>query len=152
MLAGNINNLKEQGKLNDRMDKAIEFLSRKDLLTLPAGRVEIDGDKVYALIQDYETIPTDNAKFEAHRKYLDIQYVASGKESIGYINLSKLTITDDYNEQKDVIHGAPVQSDITWVVLGVGDLAVLYPTDAHAPKVICGSSSAVRKIVMKVAL
>jgi YhcH/YjgK/YiaL family protein len=101
----------------------------------------------------YQTIPFEEVKFEAHIQYIDIHYVVAGKEAIGYINTAKLAATDEYNEQKDVFHGRPEPfSDVTWLVLAPGELAVTYPSDAHAPKGIAGSPCLLSKIVIKIAV
>ncbi len=61
--------------------------------------------------------------------------------------------TDSYNLEKDVFHGiAKNPEDLSKVVLSCGDLGIMYPTDAHAPKGIAGHSMIVHKIVVKVGL
>jgi YhcH/YjgK/YiaL family protein len=115
---------------------------------LTDGRVEIDGDKVYALVQSYETVATDEPRFEAHRKYLDVQYLASGEEVIGWASIDRLIVGVPYDEAKDASLGRvspPVR-------LSSGQLAVLYPADAHAPKLAAGAPAPVKKIVVKVAV
>src|SRR5688500_2302589 len=77
-----------------RLSKAFEFLRRPDLATLENGRHEIDGSNVYALVQSYNTTPREKGKFEAHRKYIDVQFVVSGDECMGYANLADLEITE----------------------------------------------------------
>jgi biofilm protein TabA len=107
MLICKIGHLAEQIKINDNMQKVIEFMNRNDLGKLPLGRIDNDSDNVYVRIMEYSTIPFEELKFEAHKKYIDIHYVATGKEAIGCIDTEKLAVTDDYNSQKDVIHGRP---------------------------------------------
>jgi len=47
------------------------------------GRYEIDGDDLFLLVQHYDSVPAENKKWETHRRYIDIQYIESGCESIG---------------------------------------------------------------------
>src|SRR5262245_7996093 len=91
------------GTLGSRIAKAFDFLRRPDLATVERGRHDIDGDNVFALVQDYETKPREQGKWEAHRKYIDVQYVVSGDECIGYANLGTLKITKDYDDKDDYL-------------------------------------------------
>ena len=139
--------------MNDKLEKAFEFLKHNDLEKLPLGRIDIDGDKVYAKIMEYDTIPFEELKFEAHKKYVDIHYITAGKEAIGCVDIDKLIKRDEYNIQKDVFFGRPdPYTDTTWIILSEGELAILYPSDAHAPKGMVGSPTLLKKIVIKVAI
>ncbi len=132
--------------------KALEFLRRLDIRDLPDGKYEIDGDRVFALVQRYETINPAEPKFEAHRKYIDVQFVASGAEIIGRAALDSLAVTEVYDREKDACFGV-VPSGL-WAPqhLKEGQLAVLYPEDAHAPRLTAGAPAPVIKIVIKVAV
>ncbi len=153
MLICNMKNLKEQVKSDTRMEKAVNFLLNEDLGKLTPGRIPIDGENVYVKVMDYETIPFEELKYEAHKKYIDIHYVISGKEAIWCVDTAKMEQTDSYNLEKDVFHGiAKNPEDLSKVVLSCGDLGIMYPTDAHAPKGIAGHSMIVHKIVVKVGL
>jgi YhcH/YjgK/YiaL family protein len=153
MLICNIDQLASQVKLNEKMQKAIDFLKKTDLNNLPNGRTEIDGEAVYAKVFEYETISWDEVKYEAHEKYIDLQYVISGKEAMGYIDVRKLKKTDEYNPQKDVVHGTPFPAkDVSWTVLTENELAVCYPIDAHAPKGVVETPEKIKKIIIKIAI
>jgi len=131
--------------------KALEFLRRPGTVGLPDGRYEIDGGRVFALVQRYETISQAEPLFEAHRKYIDVQFVASGSEIIGWAPLASLAATAAYDGEKDVCFGAVRPGGWTPVRLEAGQLAVLYPEDAHAPRLAAGAPAPVIKIVVKVA-
>lgn len=132
--------------------KAVGFLKRKDAAGLPDGKVEIEGDKLFALVQRYTTLPADGPKFEYHRKYIDVQFIASGAEVIGWAPASRMKITEPYDAGKDICFGTIEKGEWTPVLLRAGQLAVFYPEDAHAPKLAAGSPSPVMKIVIKVAV
>ena len=68
----------------------------------PAGRYELDGDRVYAMVQGYETHDADPDKLEIHRKYVDIQLLLSGEESIVCRSVAGLKETVPYNAEKDI--------------------------------------------------
>lgn len=130
--------------------KALEFLRRKDIKELPDGKYEIDAERVYAMVQRYETIAAAEPEFEAHRKYTDIQFMAAGSEVIGWAPLEKVKITKVYDGGKDACFGTVPAGEWTQLRLGPGQLAVLGPEDAHAPRLAAGAPAPVIKIVVKV--
>ena len=151
MIVTDLEHAQEQTALTPALQKAFDFLRQHEAHALPDGRVEIDGEQVYALVQSYETYRGE-PKFEAHRKYLDVQYVAAGEEIIGWAFIERMAVDAAYDEAKDVCLGRVAAADMTPVRLSAGHLAVLYPTDAHAPKLAAGTPTSVKKIVVKVAV
>jgi len=150
MIVTDINHIEHQVSMTATLRKAIEFLRRPDIHNMADGRVDIDGQHVFALVQRYETIKTDAPKFEYHRKYIDIQYIVSGKEVIGWAPVERMTITEAYDMEKDICFGTVPKEEITPVYLQAGQLVVFYPEDGHAPKLAAGAPSHVVKIVVKV--
>lgn len=73
-----------------------------DFSTIEVGRYEIDADNLFALVQKYDSIPKEQGKWECHRKYIDIQFIAEGTEQIGFRNIDKMKIITEYNPEKDV--------------------------------------------------
>jgi YhcH/YjgK/YiaL family protein len=104
------------------------------------------------MAQRYETAAKAEPRFEAHRKYIDVQFMVSGTEVIGWAPLSALAVTEAYDAEKDVCFGLVKQGLWTSVRLGAGQLAVLYPEDAHAPRLAAGAPSQAVKVVVKVAV
>lgn len=151
MIVTYIKHIDRQLSMTVALKKAIDFLRRQDIHNLADGRVDIDGQDVFALVQRYETVKTDTPKFEYHRQYIDIQYIVSGKEVIGWAPVERMTITETYDMEKDICFGTVPKEEITPVYLQAGQLAVLYPEDGHAPKLAAGKPSHVVKIVVKVA-
>ena len=152
MIATDLKNADKQLPSSPAFRQALAFLRRRDLAALPDGRYEIDGDRVFAMAQRYETAALTEPRFEAHRKYIDVQFIAAGSEVIGWAPVSGLEITEAYDAEKDVCFG-PVKTGLwTPVRLGAGELAVLYPEDAHAPRLAAGSPATVVKVVVKVAV
>lgn len=152
MIVTDLKNAFEQIPQHAGLRKGLEFLQQSAGKELADGRIEIDGSAVYALVQSYDSIPTDAAKYEAHRKYIDIQYIVSGSEMIGWTQINKLAVTVPYSESKDIWFGSVPASETTPVLLSAGQLAILFPDDAHAPKIAPASPAPVKKIVVKVAL
>jgi beta-galactosidase beta subunit len=61
-------------------------------------------------------------------------------------------ITEAYDKEKDVCFGQAKTGLWTPVRLGAGQLAVLYPGDAHAPRLAAGLPARAVKVVVKVAV
>ncbi len=129
---------------------AMEWLRSHDVRAMAAGRHDVDGDRLFALVQDVQTRPAAQCRLEAHRKYHDVQYVATGVERMGYANLSRVTkVTEEYDAEKDVgFYDGPID----WVTVAAGYFTVFTPEDAHAPLCMVDAPAAVRKVVMKVAV
>lgn len=152
MIITDLKHIDHQVPMTPDLKNAIAFLRRQDLCGLPEGKAEIDGDRVYAIIQRYETIKTDTPKFEFHRKYIDVQFILSGEETIGWAPVENMTITEAYDADKDICFGKVASGTWTPARLRAGQLAVLRPEDAHAPKLATGAPYPVIKIVVKIAV
>ena len=153
MIVSDLSQLRNQVVVTPNMEKAIAFLEKSGQAEMEVGRVAIDGDKVYAEVQAYESLEGPIEKFEGHRQYIDIQYVAGGEEIIGWASIDDAAVTDPYeSNEHDYWLGTVPADRITEVKLKAGQLAVLYPVDAHAPRRAAGKASAVRKLVIKVAV
>ncbi len=135
--------------LAPRFAVAFEFLEKLPA-DQPDGRCDIDGDNCFALVQTYNTKPLSQAKFEAHRRYIDIQFIQAGRETILWSPLVALTeVTQPYATEKDIAFFAnPPQW--TPVNLCAGQFAVFFPEDGHAPGVENGGPIEVRKTVIKI--
>jgi len=152
MIVVDLKHIDGQAAMTPVLKKAIAFLRSADLLALPDGRVEIDGNRVFALVQRFSTKWVATPKFECHQKYVDIQYILSGEEIIGWAPTERMEITAAYDVDKDISFGTVAKGQWTPVHLQAGQMAVLYPEDGHAPKLALRNPSAVMKIVVKVAL
>jgi biofilm protein TabA len=113
------------------------------------GRHEISGDDCFALVQSYTTKPIAEAKFEAHRKYIDIQFIQSGQETLLWAPQAGLAETQSYDDEKDfALFATP--SIATPLKLRAGEFAIFFPEDAHAPTLELEAPCQVRKVVLKV--
>lgn len=131
----------------------LDFL--RDYKEQPEGRIELK-DGIYILIQRYNSKQLLDGKLEAHKKYVDIQYIVSGSEVIGYCANGTRQATVPYNPDKDVmfflpdIDGAKTNQPLAMLPLKAGDFAVFYPDDLHMPGI--GDGTQVQKIVVKIPL
>jgi YhcH/YjgK/YiaL family protein len=137
--------------LNPRFAKAFAFLRTVDG-TQALGRHDLDGDHCFALVQTYETKPVEKAKFEAHRKYIDVQFIHSGRETILWAPLASMKEeTMAYSEEKEAALWKLVP-DVTPLHMSAGHFAILFPEDAHAPCIEWEKPEQVFKVVVKVAV
>lgn len=117
----------------------------------PDGRQDIIADRMFALPQTYQTVPAPEKRFEAHRRYIDIQYILSGEEIIEHVHVGVLRPDGEFDVDKDVcFFHDPTTSSPT--VLRAGDFAVFFPHDAHKPCLVVSTPVTVRKVVVKVAV
>ncbi len=132
-----------------RIQMALEYLAKTDFEPLAPGRYDIDGGNVYALVQHYRTKPRETGLWEAHRRYIDVQYVAAGIESMGYAPIGNLTVTQPYSSEKDceLFSGAG-----DFVTVRAGTFAIFFPGDGHMPCLAAAAPAPVRKVVVKVAV
>lgn len=116
----------------------------------PDGTIEIDGKDVFAIIQSYETKQERDApRFEAHRKYIDIQFLLSGRELMGWAPLAALTVDEPYDDSKDILFGTVPETNRSFTSFTAGQAIILHPSDAHAPGLAEGASQPVKKVVVK---
>ncbi|MBN1391713.1 MAG: YhcH/YjgK/YiaL family protein [Sedimentisphaerales bacterium] len=135
--------------LSAKIQKGLEILKEEKLSAKKDGRYEVDGDNIYYIIQRYTTKPLEDGRLEAHRKYIDIQFAASGEEIIGHSLLGRLDIEKPYDEDKDVVfYKAPKETNN--IKLGEGMFCVLFPQDGHIPGCRAARPCEVLKIVVKV--
>lgn len=136
--------------LTPSFDQAFAWLEafRPDLAD---GRYKIQGDLVFALVQSYETVSATEKKFESHRAYADIQYVASGAEIIYYEPVGDLQPVTAYDAEKDFrLYVEPATS--LALLMKPGSFAVFFPQDGHKPGCIDEAVTRMKKVVVKVAV
>ena len=136
--------------LGERIATALKYLKDNDCTKLPVGKIPIEGEEIYALVQDNTTKPREQGVWEAHRKYIDVQFVAAGVEEMGYANIGTLTVKKPYDEQADY---ALFDGSGSFVLVPAGSFTIFFPEDGHIPGSAVGDQpSAVRKVVVKVAV
>ncbi|MDR0655033.1 MAG: YhcH/YjgK/YiaL family protein [Treponema sp.] len=133
--------------ISDRIKRALQWLHSTDLNALPAGRLEIDGDKIYANISTAETKSLDQSHLETHEKYIDIQYVHKGEEYIGILPSEFLGADIKRDSEHDVcfFEGKP---DL--ITVREGYFMLVFPHDAHVPRITIKDPVKTSKIVVKV--
>jgi YhcH/YjgK/YiaL family protein len=135
---------------------AFDFLRTADLAGLPLGKTVIDGERLFALTQEYTPKPAPLLKFEAHRRYWDVQYVVSGVERMGWNTRERMTVSESHDAERDV---AFFRGEGDFFRVPAGTFAIFGPSDVHMPGVAAGEGESiattqnlVRKVVLKVDL
>jgi YhcH/YjgK/YiaL family protein len=147
MIVDKTDNLKLYAHLGSKFQKAFTFITDPELMLLDNGKYEIDGDNIFALVSQYKTKDESDGKLEAHRKYIDIQFIAKGTELIGYAQFRNQEVISEYNEVKDI---AFFKGDKSFIKMEQGMFAVLFPYELHMPGIKSSFYEDVKKVVIKV--
>jgi biofilm protein TabA len=149
MIIDAIANASSYVSLSSRIATALGFISRHDLGELSIGRHDIEGDRIFANIQEYLTRPAEQCFWEAHRRYIDVQLVQSGSEAIGWGPIQKMHVVKEYDADADVVimNGLGEQIEVS-----TGRFVILMPHDVHMPGLMLQKPQLVRKVVVKVAV
>jgi len=151
MIFDKLENAQIYANISDRLAKALEILKDKDMLGKEDGKYEVDGDNIFCIVQRYQTRPPEKGRLEAHKKYIDVQYIVKGEEIIShYFAPGSLEIEQPYDEQSDKMFYKPPQN-MNPVVLSEGTFGVYFPShDAHMACLQANGPCDVHKIVVKV--
>lgn len=132
------------------LEEVAAFVKKFNDEKLGDGRYEIDGERIFANVQSYRTKPqTEDMMFEAHKKYIDVQYIISGIETIRWAKLDNVALVEErYSKGDDIaFYEGDVGCDF---VLTKNTFLLLYPADAHLPGLSSEKDVNVRKIVFKI--
>lgn len=133
------------------LERAFEYLAKADLAALPLGRTDIEGNDVYVMVSEGETRPPEQVRFEAHRRYIDIQLVVRGQEAIDVAPVAGLVTAEPYDAAKDIEFFATPRESAA-LALRAGDFEVFAPGDAHRPSLHLDGPHVSRKAVVKVSV
>ena len=147
MIVDRLTNWRLYRGLAPRLVRALEFLRDADVRSLSLGRHDLDGDRLFALVQEYTTKPLEQCRWEAHQRYCDVQFVARGAERIGVRNIEFLRVEQPYDAERDV---AFFVGEGDFITLDAGSFAIFAPQDVHLPCLVAGEQpQSIRKIVLK---
>ena len=128
--------------------RVFAFLKATPPESLAVGRYEIDGSKLFCTVTHGPGRSRVDAPLEAHRKYIDIQYVISGTEEMGWKPVADCReISQTFDEERDIMFFKDVPK--RWVTVPAGSFVIFYPKDGHAPLV---SDGILHKAVFKIAV
>ena len=148
MIIDTLDNAAAYEALGPGFTKAFDYLRSGRAATDPLGSHELDGKDIYVSIDEYNSKPIEQGRFEAHRKYADVQYIVTGRERIGFAPIDDVEPTDAYDDERDV---AFYKGEGAMLNVPAGTFTVFLPQDAHMPCITAdGKPEPVRKAVVKV--
>lgn len=148
MVYDKIDNLETYAKISEDIRLGLEYL--RDLKPEVEIGTYVLSPRVKAIVSEYTTKEVNEKGYEAHKEFIDIQYLVSGSEIIGNVPLEYLKETNAYNAEKDVAFYEGTDVKPQELLLGNGYFAILYPQDGHMPQLWVDGPGTVKKVVLKV--
>ncbi|WP_168123708.1 YhcH/YjgK/YiaL family protein [Paenibacillus sp. HB172176] len=130
--------------------QAMDFLKNTDLAALPVGKISIDGERLFAMVQEVQTEREQERRWESHQRYTDIQFLIAGDEMIGFAESDGSTIEEQHDDRDLLFHGKT--GAVTNLILKPGMYAVFFPGELHRPCCAVSAAGVIRKIVLKIDL
>jgi len=146
MIIDRLENIKFYFGIDKDIEIALKFLEKNNFLDVNIGRYEFSNG-IYFMVQEYKTKTIRESFWEAHRRYIDVQYVIRGAERMGYANIRNLEISQEYMEDKDCLI---LSGDGDFFTVYTGNFAIFYPEDAHMPCLTVKEPRVVKKVVVKI--
>lgn len=148
MIIDTLSNADKYFSLNPRFAAAFQYLRTPLTRTMDSVREEVDGEKLIALVSRKIGKRKNEAKLEIHKKYIDIQFVVEGVDTMGWKAANDCSeVLSPYDGEKDI--GFFADEPAVWSPVKAGMYAIFFPGDAHAPMV---SNDEIYKIILKVAI
>ena len=137
-------------RLHPGIETALRYIQSTDFTKVNNGTYEINGHQLFAIVQEYDTKDSSTEKLEAHKKYIDVQFMIHGQERMGHTLLNNQIPTRDYQSEDDFMLFDEAPDFFSVVTEGM--FTIFYPTDLHMPCILHQASSHVRKVVVKVGI
>ena len=135
----------------EAIQTAIKYLKENDFVSMETGVYEIQGKDIYAQVFDAQTEPVEKKRPEVHEKYVDVQFLASGRERLGFApDMGKCEV-DERIDERDLIFYKEVENE-GFIEATPGCYCIFFPNDVHRPAVMADEAMTVRKVVVKVAV
>lgn len=150
MIFGHISQSQQEGVLYPTIiQKGLTYLRETDFSQMAVGKYKIDGESMVAIISEYSPDKKENRKAETHNQHIDIQYIHSGEEIMGFGRLADGVENEEgYLVEKDATFYKKVVNEID-IHVAPGMYAVFFPWDIHRPGCVSQPGSKVRKVVLK---
>ncbi len=147
MILDKVDNVQLYADMHPTIVRALKYLRDTDFKNLQNGRYEIAGNDIFSIVNNYTTKDLEDCRLEAHRKYIDIHYMAEGSELIGYSLFSSQEPATEYDEANDFILYC---GDKNYLKLEESMFLIFFPSDLHMPGLIIEKPAEVKKVVVKV--
>ena len=136
-------------KYPEAIQKAIDWLKANDLEDMAAGTYEIEGKDIYAMIKEITTQPVEERRSEKHEIYVDIQYIISGIERMGYAPYTGEEEVIEEKKEKDISYYKDPEGE-HFLDVTAGTYCIFFTNDLHRPQAAAEEPAAVKKAILKV--
>ncbi|MFS2186999.1 YhcH/YjgK/YiaL family protein [Mucilaginibacter sp. Mucisp84] len=109
-------------------------------------------DNVKAIVSEYNTVENFERGYEAHKHVIDIQYPIRGLERVKWSPIEGMNVNIPYSEEHDRTFYKDPSSQGTYVDIGNGIFAIMFPEDGHGPQHYINEPEFIKKITIKVAI
>ena len=118
---------------------------------LPVKTV-LDGERIFINGVNYASEAKPQGQLEAHKKYIDVMYVAEGEEKFFYKPIAEVKhVTMPYDAEKEC-QLAEIDADAAQVRFSAGHFLIFFPQDGHLAAQLWDKPCKVRKFIAKVAV
>jgi len=148
MILDKIENSSLYFPLGERIKQALIYIKETDFTKLESGKHNIDGDKLFVLVNEYKTKNISECMMEAHKKYIDLQYMYNGCEMMACSILTEQKPTKNYDTEGDYALYNP--TDYSLIKLETGTFVLFFPDDLHMPSIMHNKPEDIKKIVVKI--
>ncbi|MCK3654377.1 hypothetical protein A4G19_00915 [Pasteurellaceae bacterium Macca] len=150
MLLGDLSRSDFQHSLSPVFARLCQKLKALDLVNLPLGWQDLE-EGVRMNVMEFETTLSEGKKAELHRKFVDIQLLISGQESIDYgLAQPNLALFDEYREEDDYQLTPEIEHKNS-VILQPNMFAIFLPYEPHTPgNAVNNQPQMLKKLVVKV--
>ena len=150
MVVDRLSNAHLYYSIHTRIKQAFDYLQTTDLVAIAPGKYNIDGDLLFAIVQEYDTMDGVNEQMEAHRKHIDVQYMIHGEEQVGIALYAGQIPSKEYSADEDFMLFPNMPTFFT--KMESGTFMIFLPTDLHMPCIKVDQVAKVKKVVVKVKL
>lgn len=148
MIYDSVKNIDSYTSISDGIRLGLEYLR----VFNPGVKVGVHEltPRVKAIVSEYTTKHENEYGYEAHRQYIDIQYIISGLEKICFLPIEYLKETKGYNKEIGAAFYKEADMKPQELILGNGYFAIFFPQDGHMPQFCVENPEPVKKVVIKV--
>jgi YhcH/YjgK/YiaL family protein len=140
------------GWLPGPLQTALSHLRTTDFKAMPAGSYELQGKDITVQVFDLTTKTKAETRPEIHRKYIDVQFLVSGRERIGVAaDSGNNVVAENLLADRDLLFYQAMENETT-LEMFPGNFAVFLPSDVHRPGCQAEGPQAIRKVVVKVSV
>jgi len=148
MILSSLSQSSRYAALHPLFPRVFDYIRETDLYSLAPGRYNIVGDDLIAIVEHVPGRTREMARLEAHRRYIDIQLVLEGDETMGWKPLPDCyNPAGEFSVEKDIQFF--LDAPASWIAVPPDHFCIFFPEDAHAPLVGNGS---IRKVIFKIAV